>query len=280
MKIPKHYGNRFLGKTVYIVQMIRKCLIAALLAAIFGIVTYGQFADCSTGLLQMPTAEMQDDGTFMLTTNFLNKHSLPSGGWTYNTVQYGIYISFWERLEIGYVCTIFNDYWAGSQHRPGVDRINQDRHFTGRVMLLRENEFNLKWMPALVVGASDPTTANGYADYVSSLEGGGFFNRNFIVLTKHFQTRWGQIGAHAGYQFSHRQDYRINGPCAGLDWMPVWFQHKGVLDNLKFILEYDTRTVNLGFLTSIWKNHFEAMFELQNFKWVNFGLRYKLRLRK
>ena len=42
--------------------MIRKCLIAALLAAIFGTISYGQFADCSTGLLQMPTAERHAGG--------------------------------------------------------------------------------------------------------------------------------------------------------------------------------------------------------------------------
>ncbi|MDY6444776.1 MAG: hypothetical protein SPK76_07125, partial [Bacteroidales bacterium] len=60
-----------------------------------------QFADCSTGLLQMPTADMQDDGTFMITNNFLNKYSLPTSGWTYNTFQYGIYVSFWGRMEIG-----------------------------------------------------------------------------------------------------------------------------------------------------------------------------------
>ena len=101
----------------------------------------------------MPTAEMQPDGTFMITNNFLNKHALPTSGWTYNTFQYGVYVSFWGRMEVGYVCVIFNDYWQGYQKRPGVTRINQDRHFTGRVMLLRENEFGLNWMPALVVAS-------------------------------------------------------------------------------------------------------------------------------
>lgn len=39
--------------------------------------------------------------------------------------------------------------------------INQDLHFTGRVMLPRENEFGLKWMLALVVGVSDTITGKG-----------------------------------------------------------------------------------------------------------------------
>lgn len=95
--------------------MLSKILVGLIAGLICGVISYGQFADCSTGLLQAPTAEMQQDGTFMITNNFLNQHSLATSGWSYNTFQYGIYVSFWERLEIGYVCTIFNDYWGGKQ---------------------------------------------------------------------------------------------------------------------------------------------------------------------
>ncbi len=138
-------------------------------------------------------------------------------------------------------------------------------------------------MPALVVGISDPTTGSGDAEYISIDDiagtGNGYFNRNYIVLTKHFSTPWGGVGAHVGYQFNFRTDYPIKAPCAGINWQPVWLQQKGLLDNLNFIAEYDSRTVNLGIIASIWQNRFEAMFELQNFRWVNFGLRYKLRIR-
>ena len=264
-------------------RAIQTFILAAALLILSAIPTRAQFTDGSTGLLQMPTAEMQDEGTFMLTTNFLNKHSLPTSGWSYNTFQYGIYVSFWGRIEIGYVCTLFNDYWKGEQTRKGVWMINQDRHFTGRVRLLKEGEFGLSWMPSLVIGASDPFTGTG-GDYIDidhvSGTGNGYFNRYFVMLTKHFETPWGQLGAHAGYLKNRRKDYPVNGPCVGVDWTPVWIQNKGILDNMKVILEYDARTVNLGFIASIWDNRFEAMFELQNFQWVNFGLRYKLRLKK
>lgn len=244
---------------------------------------HAQFADCSTGLLQMPTAEMQQDGTFMITNNFLNKHSLPTSGWGYNTFQYGFAISFWGRIEMGYVCTIFNDHWKGRQSRSGVWMVNQDRHFTGRVLLLREGD-GFDWMPALVFGMSDPTTASGDREYLSPDDvngtGNGYFNRKFFVLTKHFQTTWGEIGAHIGYQFNRRADYRINAPCAGINWKPVWLQGRGVFDDLSCIAEFDSRAVNVGFIASVFDNRFETMFELQNFQWINFGLRYKLRLKK
>ena len=256
-------------------------VIAVLLMTVF--TCRAQFADCSTGLLQMPTADMQDDGTFMITNNYLNQHSISPQGWGYDTFQYGIYVSFWKRIEVGYICTIFNDYWKGRQTREGVWMINQDRHFVGRVCLLREGEFGLKWLPAMVVGVSDPTTGSTGYEYTTadvSGAGNGYFNRNYVVLTKHFSTPWGRLGAHVGYQYNHRLDYPINGPCAGVNWSPIWLQHHGILDGVNLIAEYDSRTVNMGFIASIWENRFEAMLELQNFRWINFGLRYKLRLKK
>ena len=245
-----------------------------------------QFTDCSTGLLQMPTAEMQEDGMFMITNNFLNKHSLATSGWSYNTFQYGFYVSFWGRMEIGYVCTIFNGAWdprPDKSYRETIIR-NQDRHFTGRVMLLRENEFGWNWVPSLVVGASDPMTGAGGGNFLNfeRVRGtaNGYFNRYFIALTKHFPTRWGPLGVHTGYQYNFRLDYPINAPCAGLDWKPVWLTDKGILDSLDLILEFDSRTINCGFIASVWDNRFEAMFEVQGFRWINFGIRYKLRLKR
>jgi hypothetical protein len=266
--------------TIHKLIMTTAVLLATAVAA------HAQFADCSTGLLQMPTAEMQEDGTFMITNNFLNKHATATK-WNYHTFQYGFAVSFWGRVELGYVCTIFNGAW---DPRPDEEKgrywtimRNQDRHFTGRVRLLREGEFGLDWMPALVVGISDPTTGSGGGEYSTgdvTGTGNGYFNRNFIVLTKHFTTPWGQLGAHAGYQFNRRKDYYINAPCLGVNWKPVWLQNKGILDTLDCIAEFDSRTVNLGVIASIWDNRFEAMFELQNFQWVNFGLRYKLRIKR
>lgn len=265
--------------------MKRLILIAGLLLVASG-VCRAQFADCSTGLLQMPTADMQDDGTFMITNNFINQHSLPTSGWHYNTFQYGFAVSFWGRIEVGYVCTIFNGAWDPRPDKSWRDDIirNQDRHFTGRIRLLKEGEFGLKWMPALVVGVCDPVTGSGGGEYIGSKTdgsvGNGYFNRNFIVLTKHFDTTWGRVGVHGGYQINNRVDYAINGPCVGINWSPIWLQHHGILDDINLIAEYDSRTVNMGFIASIWDNRFEAMFELQNFQWINFGLRFKVRIRR
>ena len=258
-------------------------VIAVLLMTMF--TCRAQFTDCSTGLLQMPTADMQDDGTFMITNNFLNQNAT-STRWNYDTFQYGLYVSFWGRVELGYVCTIFNGAW---DPRPAEEKgyrwtimRNQDRHFVGRVCLLHEGDFGLKWLPGLVVGFSDPTTGSG-GDYTKmgvSGTGNGFFNRYYIVFSKHFDTSLGKLGAHVGYQFNQRIDYPINNPCFGVNWRPIWLEKKGIFDHLDLIAEYDSRTVNMGFIASVWDNRFEAMFDLQNFRWISFGLRYKLRIKK
>ena len=69
-----------------------------IISVIVGIVAFAssaraQFTDSASGLLQMPTAEIEEEGTFMITNNYLNKHSLSPSGWGYDTFAYGLY--FW-----------------------------------------------------------------------------------------------------------------------------------------------------------------------------------------
>ena len=245
-----------------------------------------QFTDSTTGLLSAPSAEMNESGTFTITNNFLNQHILSPNGWDYNTFGYGFGITFWSRLEVNYVCTLFWGDWSPRAQGPdGTYRQkimkNQDRHFAAKVLLLKENEFGKNWIPALAIGVSDPVTGSGGGEYIGSdVSGGtgnGFFNRMYIVATKHFASPWGEVGASLGYQYNLRQDIRYNAPCAAVTWRPVWLQNRWF--SPKFVLEYDSLTPNIGFLADIWDSRFQAMFELQNFQWVSFGLRFKLRLK-
>ena len=60
--------------------------------------------------------------------------------------------------------------------------------------------------------------------------------------------------------------------------MPAWLDPPAA--SVKLIAECDSRTFNLGFIASFWDDRFEAMFELMAMKWVIFGVRYKLALKK
>ena len=254
------------------------CLAAALMQlACFA--SRGQFWDSSTGLLQCPSAEMNREGTFMITNNFMNKHSISEWYWGDHTFEYGFNVSLWSRLEIGYVCVILDGKRKANPTERERITFNQDRHFTAKLLLFKEEEFGIKWLPAIAIGISDPTTGTGadYSEQAISGSGNGYYNRYYAAATKHFNTQVGTIGAHLGYQYNKRTDLPMNGPCAAIDWVPVWLNKPNF--SLKAIAEYDSRTFNIGFIASIWQDRFEAMFELMALKWVNFGVRYKLHLK-
>lgn len=238
---------------------------------------HAQLTDGMTGLLHMPNAEMQKDATFMMGGNLLNKHNIPSKSWwgNYNTYNYYVNITFFDRVELAYICTLVqgkpNGFWPESTYGKFC---NQDRHFAGKIQLVKEGEW-WKHMPAIAVGVSDPTTGGGseYADMSVAGSGNGFFNRWFAAMTKHFDVKVGELGIHATYLYNKRTDYPLNGPAFGLNFRPH------IHRNLNVIAEYDAKTINVGAIYSLWADHFNVLFELQEGKYISAGLTYKVILK-
>ncbi|WP_455674554.1 YjbH domain-containing protein [Phocaeicola sp.] len=235
----------------------------------------GQHTIGVTGLLHMPSAEMQRDGTLMIGGNFLSKENLPSDSyWGYDSYNYYINITFFHRLEIAYICTLLqgknNGYWP---EQTWGKFTNQDRHFAARLQVIKEGEW-WKYMPGLVLGVNDPTTGGAF-DYTETAVSGdsnGYFNRWYIALTKHINTQAGELGIHAAYLYNKRTDYPLNGPAFGLNFRPAF--HK----ELNVIAEYDAKTINIGATYSLWSDHFNLLFELQQCKYISAGLVYKVNL--
>ena len=238
---------------------------------------HAQFTNGVTGLLHMPNAEMQADGTFVMGGNFLHKQNLPSDyWWGYDTYNYFINITFFSRLEIAYICTLVKgqkeiSYW------PQVtwDKFcNQDRHFAARFQAVKEGEW-WKHMPSIVLGVNDPTTGGSfdYTDLSVDGSGNGYFNKWYVAITKHFHIPYGELGVHAAYLYNKRTDYPLNGPAFGLNFRPNF--HK----NLNLIAEYDAKTINVGATYSLWADHFNFLFELQEGKYISAGLVYKVNLK-
>lgn len=240
-----------------------------------------QLTDGMTGLLHMVNAEVQKDGTFMLGGNMLNKQNIPSPQWWitktghYNTYNYYINLSLFNRIEIAYICTLVK----GRPNWPSITWnkfVNQDRHFAGKIQLVKEGEW---WshMPAIAIGVSDPTTgaqSDGYYYGGVSGNGNGFFNRWFAAMSKHFQIKGaGELGVHATYLYNKRTDYPLNGPALGVNFRPDFHQ------NLNLIAEYDAKTINVGATYSLWADHFNFLFELQEGKYISAGLVYKVNLK-
>ena len=124
---------------------LRKLFIVACLVLLCLPVS-AQFTYGTTGLLHMPTADMQKDKTFMAGGGYLNKHATPDR-WSYDTWNYYINITFFPWMEVAYTCTIFDEM------KGNVHMMNQDRNFSGRLRLWKEGWWK-EWTPQIVAGVN------------------------------------------------------------------------------------------------------------------------------
>jgi hypothetical protein len=184
----------------------------------------------TTGLLNVPSAEMQSDGTFFMGASYLPEDFTPDV-FNYDTGNYYFNITFLPFLEINYRLTLFK-YDDGGY--------NQDRSFGMRLRLLKEK----KLMPSLVVGGNDLYTSGGMKT--------GYFNSLYGVATKRININRSQVGVTAGYAYEGLNSFskaNLKGIFGGVSVSP------GFLPALKVIGEYDSVGINTG-VTAMVLNHF------------------------
>ena len=174
-------------------------------------------------------------------------------------------------------------FWVPSTYGKFV---NQDRDFSVRLRLLKEGQW-WKYMPAIVIGSNDVTTRPGDDSSTNFSNpkgtGNGFWNRYFIVATKHLAFKnMGELGVHLAYVYNRRKDYPLNGPAIGANFRfslsPISFINKAV-NNLNLMAEYDSKSINCGFEYSFWKDYINAVVELNRYKYFSGGLVFKLHLK-
>lgn len=250
-----------------------------------------QFTIGTTGLLNMPTADMQRDKTFMFGGGFLEKHTTPTR-WTYNTFNYYINVTLFPWLEVAYDCTLHKAmkcdpvYGCGFWPEQTWGKFtNQDRNFSVRLRLLKEGQW-WKYMPAFVIGSNDVTTRPSDSDANFSNpkgNGNGFWNRYFIVGTKHFLVKnIGELGIHLAYVYNKRTDYHLNGFASGANFcfsLPETSFAVKALNGLNLMLEYDARTINIGAHYQLWKDHINLIAELNDGKYFSGGIYFKIHLK-
>lgn len=226
--------------------------------------TYG-----TTGLLHAPSAEMQRDKTFMIGGNFLNKELTPPT-WYYHTYNYFLNITFFPWLEVAYTCTLFKAEALGLKPYGYSGFTNQDRYFSVRLRALEEGQF-WKYMPAVVLGTSDPFTSSGGGEFATK-KGNGYYSRFFIVATKHLPIGREEIGLHLSYLYNQRKEYKLNGVAAGITYNPSFHPQ------LRLIAEYDSKDFACGF-TYLLFNHLHIQAEMQKMRYFSGGLSYKVYLK-
>lgn len=165
----------------------------------------------TTGLICMPTADMQQDKTFILGGSIIDHRTL-SKYWANHdeykpfTYNYYVNVTFFPWLEVGYSLTLVkglynSTYWP--EHTWGKF-VNQDRSFHGRLRVWKEGWWKT-WTPQIVLGANDPGSHTSDGGGEIDLGGGSKGNHNyltrfFLAATKHVSlNNIGNIGIHASW---------------------------------------------------------------------------------
>ena len=295
--------------------MIRKFLFTFILFIIC-IQTSAQYTYGTTGLLNMPTADMQKDRTFMFGGGFIEKHA-STGRWFYDTYNYYVNITFLPWMEFAYTLNLHkalkndpalsNDYWVESTYGKFV---NQDRSFHVRFRLWKEGWWKW-WTPQIEVGSNDVIgdSWGGGSLEVTSYRSNGFLSRYYLAATKHFNiNNIGELGTHLSWIYNKRPEYKLNGLCVGANFRFKFNEGESnytkLLNGLNIMVEaypangqgmyykaqldgkdyrtYDrgvhmgTYDINIGACYSFWKEHINIYGELYGCKDFSAGLQFKM----
>lgn len=240
-----------------------------------------QFTYGTTGLLHAPTADMQQDKTFMFGGGYLNREATPSN-WYYHTWNYYVNITFFPWLEVGYTCTLFSAEHLGVDKYGYSGFTNQDRSFHGRLRIWKEGWWK-PWTPQIVAGVNDFTTGSGgdYTNMGVEGDGNGYLNRYYVAATKHVDF-YGKWGVHVGYVYNKRGKDKLNGMTLGADYtldLPEGTPLYPWLNGITLMAEYDSKHVNIGGRYTLWKDHINLVGELYDCRHPSIGVYFKIHLK-
>lgn len=246
-----HLGTKHRGKTILLLFFL-------FLFQTFSV--RAQYSMGTTGLLNIPTADMQTDGLFMAGGNYLPQQMMPET-WDYNTGNYFVNITFLPFVEVAYRCTFLRgEFKAGNKWQ-------QDRSVSLRLRPLKEG----RWWPSVVVGSNDAFTT-GELNMFSEVKGNRFFSSVFGVATKHIVFGGNDLGVTFGGNIPFRENSYKRGVFGGVSYRPAFLQP------VTLMVEYDTTdAVNIGMSAHLF-NHFSVYAFCYDFRAVSGGLRYEFQL--
>lgn len=275
------------------INQLRFCLLGSWLWV--AVTAHAQFTFGTTGLLHMPTAEMQKDKTLMAGWGWLDEHATPNRvgiGWADEpTMNYYFNITIFPWLEVGYDCTLMRGKYLAAIHEVNPNFFkkwaNQDRNFSVRLCAWEEGKWKW-WMPQIVVGVNDVLhtfAKNGSGIVGVTKQGNGFWGRMYLVATKHFElNQIGTVGAHVAYLHNNRSIFLYEGIGVGanlqLDKIQTGAEWADQLTHgINVMAEYDTRTFNVGLGYSIWDDHINLIAEMNELKYFSGGVVLKIHLK-
>lgn len=263
---------------------LRKVLLLASLV-VLPLLGFAQQYTGMSGLIHVPSADMDKAGVARVGAHFLNREFTPDGGFNYggkyHTMSHYLSITPFSWLEIGYTCTFQKgkaiDDLTGQVMEGKAKYRFKDRYFSLKLQPLKEREG--KWWPSLAVGTNDPYGTDGNngtgKEEVKPSKGDGksqYFANFYVAASKHFDLKGNALGVHLAYRHWKRSyNDKWNGPVGGITFQPS-FQK-----NLRLIAEYTGDDVNIGFDWKLWK-FLLLQSSLQNGKYFSGGLCFCINL--
>jgi hypothetical protein len=207
-----------------------------------------------SGLLNSPSADMAEDGTVKIGGNFLNKTIVPEG-WSYNTINYFLNITFLPFFEASITNTAF-DLWNEGRFS------NVDRAINVKFRPVKEG----KYWPSVAIGSNDVITTTSL---ISSGGGNKYFGKAYLALSKHINFNGHIIGLHMAYNHVISDILKIDFPISGgISYAPSFYKE------LNLIVEYDTNNFNVGANIIVFKFfYFQVL--MQNLKYPSVGAHFQ-----
>lgn len=179
---------------------------------------YSQTVFGNKGLITIPTAQMNENGTFMGGGNFLPKGIIGVTDWNYNSWNYYINATFLSFWDVGFRFT-------GLKLRSG--QFNQDRSVYTKIRPIKEQ----KWIPAIAIGCEDLK--------IAKFNSNNYHMKLYITATKTLKWSNNSLNFSLGYMY-RRNEENLHYIMGGICYTPLFAK------NLRVMLEYDGRHPNMG----------------------------------
>ena len=116
----------------------------------------------TSGMVHIPTGEMQHEGDALIGAHFLNKAMTPDTGFLYlgekyNTFDYYLALTPFSWIEMSYVCT---ERRRAINEQTGEIQWSKDRYASVKIQPLKEG----KYWPAVAIGCNDVLTSAFFKD--------------------------------------------------------------------------------------------------------------------
>ena len=226
-----------------------------------------------SGLINTPSADMNEEGTARIGGYFMNGQFLPDddeghgfvyNGEKYNTMDFYVSIVPFKWIELGYAFTIQKSLEEGYS-KPKYN--HKDRYFSVKLNPLREGRYH----PAIAIGTND-FLGSPTRNHIHGYNSAAYFRNYYIAATKHFTPAGHDIGINLTYRYCPNvYNEKWEGVVGGITWQPKW------VPSLRAIAEYTGNEINVGADCLLWK-HLFLQVVLQEGRYFSGGICFQTNL--